>query len=169
MEIHESTRVTDNHVNIAVNGGDLFEILCQRLIQHHGSYSGVHELADLLHGVLDGLVRELSGPERELAMDGIWRLESLFTQAASALRFALDVALIDTSSRLSHFAERFEQQLEQLCRLFARSGGGSRSATYIDRISFKDNMHALLETCRAIVRCPPPASPLEQMDLPSRE
>ena len=166
MAVYQSTRAKSNEVNTAIPDCDLFELLCQKLMQREGNYAGTTELAELLQGVLSRLVRELSGADRESVMDDIGRLESLFTQAASALRFALDVAPSESSSPLNYFGLLFEQQLEQVCRLCTQHGGG-RSAPYIDRVSLKDALHALLDTTRALLRCRASDLRLNDAALPS--
>ena len=130
---------------------NVYEQLCRRLLERDGRRVGLMALAGLLEGVLARLVSELSGPDKDSALDTVWRCEPLFLQALEALRLTLDTEPGRSDDRTEYFGRRFEQQLSRVRRL-CNQGSGERSLTYLDRVQTKDSLHQLLDTLRDIVK-----------------
>lgn len=127
----------------------VYELLCRQLLQRFGKRAGLTALASLLEGVLVRLVNELGGPDRESAIDAVWRCEPLFIQALEALRLTLDIESCRSTDRTDFFGKRFEQQLSLVQRLFCQ---GERRLSYLDRVQTKDSLHQLLDTLRDIIK-----------------
>ncbi len=135
---------------------DVYEVLYRKLLEPTAK-SGSGALAALLEGVLTRLVAELTGPNKETAIESVFDCQTLFTQAADALRLALDVQTATTNHRLEFLESRFELQLEQVQRCCLQAAN-QESTTYLDRMNLKHVLHQLLQTVRAIVEVEPQRS-----------